>query len=144
MTAVEVADLADPIWALIDAVPHVNTFDGDFVDAGGRPVKAPADADGRVHAYAVYYPSPGWAHALLNGGENDSLDWSFQVTCAAGDRTRALWCVQQVRNAVSGMRVQVRGQGLLIWETSNPGPVRRDDAISPGRFFIPLTFQVNA
>lgn len=143
-TAAKVAALADPIWTVIDAIANLNTYDGDFVDAAGKPVEVPLDADKRVHAYAVYYPSVGWAHALLNGGETDSLDWSFQVTCAGGDRTRALWAADQVRTALSGQRVTVGGQGLLIVETGDPGPLRRDDKVSPVRFYTPLQFAVNA
>lgn len=144
MTAVDVSALADPVWDLIDSVSGVNTFDGEFVDENGNTVKPPADADGRVHAYAVYYPGPGWAHALLACGGTDSLDWSFRVTCAGGDRTRTLWCVQQIRAAVSGTTIEVGGQLLTIRELGNPGSVRRDDNVSPPRHYVPLEFAVNA
>lgn len=137
MTAVDVADLADPVWDRLDAIANVNAFDGE-VDA------PPLDGDGRVHAYAVYYPGPGWAHALLACGGTDSLDWSFQVTCAGGDRTRVLWCIQQVRGALSGSRISVGGQQLTISETGDPGPIRRDDDVSPPRFYVPLQFALNA
>lgn len=144
MTAADVTELADPVWELLDAIANVSTFDGDFVNADGEPVAVPADADGRVHAYAVYYPSPGWAHALLACGGTDSLDWTFQVTCAAGDRTRALWCVQQVRAALTGTTVTIGGQELQIREEGNPGTLRRDDSVSPSRFYAPLIFAINA
>lgn len=140
----DVAELADPVWGLLDAIANVNTFDGAFIDDEGKPVSVPADADGRVHAYAVYYPGPGWAHALLACGGTDSLDWTFQVTCAAGDRTRALWCVQQVRTAVTGTTVTIGGQALQIREDGNPGALRRDDSVSPSRFYVPLIFAINA
>lgn len=146
MTSVE--QLADPVWTLLDALGHVNTFDGDFVDATGAPVdmtKTPyADDDGRVHAYAVYYPGPGWAHALLSCGGVDSLDWTFQVTCAGGDRARALWCVSQVRGALTGATVSVGGQELQIREVGNPGQGRRDDGVQPSRYYLPLIFAINA
>lgn len=142
--AVDVSELADPVWDLIDAVTGVNTYDGEFVDANGNTVQVPRDADGRVHPYAVYYPSPGWAHALLACGGTDSLDWTFQVTCAAGTRTQALWCVSKIRGALSGKRLTIRDQGLLIHEELNPGSVRRDDKLDPPRFYVPLLFAVNA
>lgn len=148
MTAVPVEQLADPVWALLDAVTNVNTFDGDFIDADGAPVnmtKPPyVDPDGRVHAYAVYYPGPGWAHALLGCGGTDSLDWSFQVTCAGGDRTRALWCVSKVRTALSGHTITIAGQALQIQEVPNSAPIRRDDGVSPARSYTPLIFAINA
>lgn len=140
----QVSDLADPVWTLIDAVANVNTYDGDFVDADGKPVSPPLDDDKRVHAYAVYYPSPGWAHALLACGGTDSLDWSFQVTCAGGDRTRALWCIEQIRNALTGHTVTIDGQKLQIREVGNSGSIRRDDGVSPSRCYAPLIFAINA
>lgn len=142
--ATPVADLADPIWALIDAIANVNTYDGEIADAAGSPIDPPLDDDKRIHAYAVYFPSPGWAHALLACGGTDSLDWSFQVTCAGADRVRTLWCVQQVRAALGGARVEISGQQLPIRETGNPGPIRRDEQVTPHRFYVPLNFAVNA
>lgn len=142
--AAPVAELADPVWELIDAITNVNTYDGEIVDANGAPTQPPVDQDGRVHAYAVYYPGPGWAHALLACGGTDSLDWSFQVTCVGADRKRTLWCVDKVRAALSGKRVTVAGQGLLITEVGNPGPIPRNDKVTPPRFFVPLIFAVNA
>lgn len=144
MTTTKVAELADPVWVLIAAVANVNTYDGEFVDADGTPVVPPVDQDGRIHAYAVYYPSPGWAHALLQCGGTDSLDWSFQVTCAGADRTRTLWCVEQIRTALSGKTVTIGGQKLQIREVANPGGIRRDDRVSPARMYTPLIFAINA
>lgn len=138
------AELADPVWAMIDAVAGVNTYDAEIVDENGNKIEPPVDNDGRVHAYAVYYPSPGWAHALLACGGVDSLDWTFQVTCVGGDRVRALWCIGKIRAALSGKTVPIGGQQLLIHETGNPGSIRRDDDVSPSRFYAPLQFAVNA
>jgi hypothetical protein len=144
VSAVDVSALADPVWALIDAVTGVNTYDGEFVDADGNTIKPPADADGRVHAYAVYYPGAGWAHALLACGGTDSLDWTFQVTCAAGTRVQFLWCVDKIRAALSGATITVGDQALTIRETDDTGPMRRDNDVSPARFYVPLLFAVNA
>lgn len=143
MTAVDVATLADPVWDLIDAVTNVNTYDAEIINADGS-TEPPKDADGRVHAYAVYYPGPGWAHALLGCGGTDSLDWSFQVTCVGGDRTRALWCVGKIRAALAGKTITVGGQKLTIREVGDPGPVRRDDDVTPPRHHVPILFAVNA
>lgn len=142
--AVPVENLADPIWTLINAIEGVNTYDGEFVDADGRPVKPPADQDGRVHAYAIYYPSPGWAHALLACGGTDSLDFGFQITCAGADRVRTLWCVSQVRQAMTGATVTIRDQELQIREENTAAPIRRDDKVQPPRMHVPLLFATNA
>lgn len=133
----DVRALADPVWGLINGITNLDSFDGE------DPTPQ-LDPDGRVHAYAVYYPSPGWAHAVLACGGTDSLDWTFQVTCAAGDRNRTLWCVDKIRTALSGARLSIGGQLLTIRETTDPGPIRRDDQVKPVRFYTPLLFAVNA
>lgn len=137
-------DVAAKIWTLIDAIANVNTYDGEFVDAQGRPVTPPVDQDGRIHAYAVFYPSPGWAHAIANGGEPDALDFTFQVTCAGADRIRAMWCIQQVRNSLTGARVDANGQQLCIFELPGTAPIRRDDKVQPPRSHAALQFALNA
>lgn len=138
MTATDVQSAADAVWTLLSGIANVNAFDGDFVDEDGNRVRPPADDDGRVHAYAVYYPSPGRSHSRRHGAARSNLDWSFQVTCAGGDRTRALWCVTQVRNALAGARVG----GNRITEGFDPGPLRRDDDVKPPRFYLPLQFSL--
>lgn len=135
--AVDVSLLADPVWALLDSLSNVNTFDGEVVSP-------PLDADGRVHAYAVYYPGPGRDHALLNDAAGDSLDWGFQVTCVGGDRTRALWCVERVRSVLTGARLSVAGQQLVIHEESSTAPLRRDEQVQPPRLWMPLLFTLSA
>lgn len=142
--ATPVASLADPVWTLIDAVANVNTYDGEIVDSEGVPIDPPLDDDERVHAYAVYYPGAGFAHAQLACGGTDSLDWTFQVTCVGGDRTRALWCVNKIRAALTGQRIDINGQGLVIREQGDPGFLRRDDQVSPRRFYLPISFSLNA
>lgn len=138
--------LADIVWDLLDGIAQVNAYDGEFVDANGQPVDPPKDDDGRVHAYAVFYPSPGWAHSILLCADLDSLDWSFQVTCTGGDRARALRCIQRVRDALSDTWITDpdSGQELQINEAGNPGSLRRDDNVSPARFYLPLQFTLNA
>ena len=136
MTAVE--QLADPAWALLDGLSNVNTYDAEV------PGQPPTDADGRVHAYAVYYPSPGWLHAISLNADLDSLDWRFQVTAVGGDRVRALGCVGRVRSVLTGAWLTVAGQELQIREDFDPGPVQRDPNLSPPRFYVPLQFAVFA
>lgn len=142
MTAREVALVADPVWSLIDAIANVNTYDAEIVNEDRDPITPPLDPDGRVHAYAVYYPSPGLARAVTLDADPDVLDFPFQVTCVGGDRGRALWCINQVRQALTGKWVTVAGQELQIREDLNPGPVRRDDNVSPPRHYFPLQFVI--
>lgn len=132
MTSVE--QLADPVWDLIDAIPAVNTYDAEV------PGAPPTDEDGRVHAYAVYYPGPGVLRALDMGATPTDLEWTFQVNCVGGDRTRALWCVGRVRAALTGTWLTVNGQEVQLHETTDPGPVHRDDKVTPPRFWLPLSY----
>lgn len=133
------SSLADQVWAQLDTLAEVNVFDGEVAP------DPPADDDGRVHAYAVFYPSPGWSRALLADANPDTLDWSFQVTCAGGDRTRALWCIDQVRGVLHGFHVtNAAGQLLVVSEVGDPGPIQRDKDVRPPRFFAPLRFAVSA
>lgn len=151
--AIKVSLLADPVWALLDGLSNVNTFDGEVTippynaadptthvywdrDTAGNPVS--------VHAYAVYYPGPGWDHALLADGAGDSLDWTFQISCVGGDRTKALWCVERVRSVLTGVRLTVADQQLMLHEVTDPGGVRRDDDETPSRFWLPLQYRLNA
>lgn len=139
MSTRDVALVANPIWALIDAVPNVNTYDGEIVNARREPITPPLDDDGRVHAYAVFYASSGLARAITLDADPDVLDFSFQVTCVGGDRERALWCVTQIRKALTGVWVTVAGQQLQIREDVS-GAVRPDNNTTPPRHFAPLQF----
>ncbi|WP_210651343.1 hypothetical protein [Nocardioides sp. SYSU D00065] len=125
-------DVHDQVWALLDAVPGINTYDGEV------PSTPPLDEDDRVHAYAVLYVSAGRRAALMLDGTQSSLFSGFQVTCVGGDPTRALWCVDQVRAALLGASVTVDDREHLITASeTDPGPVRRDDDVTPPRHYVP-------
>lgn len=143
MTA-DVRTLTDPVWVLLDGIANVDAFDGEFVDADGQQVQPTIDTDGRVKGYLVYHPSPGWQHSWTLDVDRDGLSWTFQVTCAGGDRARAEWVIKQVRAAISGAVITRNGQQLLIEETGDPGPLRVDDEVSPPRRWAPLQFAVEA
>jgi hypothetical protein len=132
----DVRSLSDIVWALLDGIAGVNAFDGEVTDP-------PLDTDGRVHAYAVYYPDPAHARSNRAGGTPNTLDWGCQVTCVGGDRTRALWCVDKVRAALTGRRVTIDGRRGVLAEVGNPGPIRRDTDVSPVRFYVPLEFHTS-
>lgn len=127
----------DQVWALLEAVTGVNTYDGEV------PASPPKDPDGRVHAYAVLYTFGGRPADLMLSATQDSLFSGFQVTCAGGDPTRALWCLDKVRNALVGAFITVDGRQHQITASEfDPGPVRRDDDVTPPRHYIPDRFDV--
>lgn len=128
----------DATWALLDAVAGVNTYDGEV------PKQPPADEDGRVASYAVLYYSPGRRYASAADGRQTSIDGTFQVTCVGGDPTRALWCVDRVMTQLAGAVVQINGTGRRISAVEeDPGPVRRDDNVTPPRHYVPLRFRLH-
>lgn len=128
----------DAIWVKLDAVTNINAYDGEV------PSTPPLDADARVHAYAVLYAAPGNLHASALNGAQGALLGSGQITCVGGDPTRALWCVDKVRTGLA-TTVTLDGRAYPIrFREEDPGPVRRDDAVSPPRHWVPLEFQVFA
>ena len=135
-TVPDVLTLSEVVWQLLDGIANVNAFDGEVTNP-------PLDPDGRVHAYAVYYPNPGHAHSLRAGRTAHTLNWGCQVTCVGGDRTRALWCIQKVRTALTGARLVIDGRRSILTEIGNPGPLRRDDDVSPPRLYLPLEFRTS-
>jgi hypothetical protein len=137
--------LADAVWALLTplgnlgAVTGAIPFRGDLVDANGNPVEPPLDPDGRVHPYFVAYFGGGRASSLRVAGSRDKVAWSCQVSCVGGDDNRALWCVDQVRAALTGKRVA----GGCLYETVEPGPPQRSDNVRPPRFWTPILYGLN-
>lgn len=134
--------VVDPVWALLHGLAGMQTFDGEFVDDNGHPIEPNADKDGRVLGYAVYYPSPGLVRSLTLDQIPDLIDLPFQVTCAGGDRRRAIWAVDKVRGRLSGAWLTIGGQQVQIREVANSGPVQRDDDPKPPRFHTALIFSV--
>jgi len=128
----------DAVWTALDALTAVNTYDGEV------PKTPPVDPDGRVHAYAVLYASPGNQFSTTLTGGQSALLGSFQVTCVGGDPTRALWCVDKVRTAMA-TTVTLDGRAYPIRaREEDPGTVRRDDDVAPPRHYVPVEFLVFA
>lgn len=126
------------VWDLLDGITGVNAFDGQV------PKTPPKDTDGDVGAYAVLYYSPGRRYASALNGAQASVDGTFQVTCAGADPTKTLWCVDQVMGALVGAAVLADGtQRRIRCQEIDPGPLRRDDDVTPVRFYAPLRFQLH-
>lgn len=144
MTVTAASSIAGQVWARLQTLAsRVTVFDGEIVDAEGNPSAPPVDEDGRAAAHAVFYPGPGHAESLMLDETPDTLTWTGQVTCVGGDRTRALWCADQVRGVLTGWRVTAHGGQLVPLmepDGADPGVVRRDDTVQPSRFYVPLLF----
>ena len=130
---VAVRTLADQVWAMQQAITNITHYRGRV---GDNP---PKDSYGAVNAYTVLYPGAGVGYSRrLARSVPTNLDWTFQITCVGGDDTRCLWCVDKVRAAFTGARLGNR----RIRELGESGVIRRDDDVSPPRFFVPLDFGV--
>lgn len=133
--------------ALAQGVEDVLTLAAPLVNVylGAVPATPPADPDGRVHVYAVLYPTPGAATQDRLVPIIDGLTWSFQVTCVGGDPTRCLACVDAVTGALTGRPLALGGIATgWLRELGDPGPAREDRDATPSRWFVPLTYQLFA
>lgn len=95
-------------------------------------------ADLRVKGYWVMWPGVGFLeNRLVPGTFVNSLN--FTVTAAGGTVDRALWIVQRVRTALAGAEI---ASGLITEQPSDPGTLRRDDAVTPSRQYLPLPYRL--
>jgi hypothetical protein len=146
---------ADGIWALLTplqtmapesvtaAVPAAGVFvyRGEVKDSSGNPSTPPVDPDALVHPHLIFYPSSGRVPFERLGGGLLNVNWGFQVTCVGGDENRCMWAVDKVRAALLCKRITLDGaQSGQVYEDADAGPVRRDDAEQPPRYFVPLLF----
>lgn len=133
---VDVQDLADQAYALLQTVDLVNVADGEYTNP-------PRDDDGRVHALACFYASPGRRYATRFCATPASVVWQFQVICTGGDRDRALFCVDQVTKVLTGQKLTVSGRTTgKIHELGDPGALHVDDKVDPPEHYVSIDFGV--
>lgn len=125
---------AAAVIALLEAVPHLDVFDGD--------VDAQMDGDGRAHPYAVLWASPGRDDPAeeRESGPAEALVWTFQITAAGGDVARCRRATARVLRALLGKRLMPEGGFMRL--DFDPGPEREDRDVAPSRWFVPLVFTV--
>jgi hypothetical protein len=134
--------LANAVLASLQTLPGVTVYDGEV----GTAPPVVADGTGRVKPYAVVYGTPGQPHPEdFNALVAADLDWMVQVTVAGGYQPDTLQAVHAVRLLLQGAVMVVAGVtcGPLM-QVNDPGPLRRDDAEVPPRFYSPLQFQLLA
>lgn len=124
---------ADEVHELLDDIANLLVF-------RGKVGEVPLGSDKTVVAYAVGYYGGGEPRTTRLGGRPRNLAWSGQITCAGGDDVKALWAVDQVRAALTGVRVTNGARTGLLRELGDPGLVKEDRSISPYRYYLPLDF----
>lgn len=138
-TLTGVAVYRGEITASTDTVHHPPVLTAP----GGAP-----DPSGRVAPYAVLYTGAGTRgldHDVADA--HDDLDWSFQVTCAAGYETDCGYLIDRVDGLFYRWAPTVPGLAFGRAKPPlgyDPGPIRRDETVTPVRFWVPLQYRLPA
>lgn len=145
MPVVSLLALSDAVMGLLNAHPTLTAYDTIVEPA------PPVDEGGVVMGYAVFYPGAGDAGVT---GERDGnlaaipgkLLWTFQVTCAGGDRGYASWVVDAVRGLIDGRTLTVAGTnvGRMQPPLGYTPPMLQNPSVQPPRVSVPLQYQVLA
>ena len=138
MAVVSTRALAEAVWAILDAAPNLDVYDGEVTP---RPSE---DTAGVVKGYAVFYPSPGNDQPASLAGTAGPVLWGFQVTCVGGDRNYLLRTVDVVRGLLTGRTLTVSGVnvGLMRPPLGFIPPTREITTVKPPRLEVPLQYQV--
>lgn len=134
-----VAQAAAAVQALLDAA---NSGTEQVTVFLGEPAPV-MDKDGKAHPYNAIFPGSGQrdpADADLTGAHG-ARSWPFQVKCAGGDVARALRALVRAQNVLVGQRLD--DTTGLIRENGDGGQIRKDDTVSPHRWFTDLLLTVD-
>jgi hypothetical protein len=136
--------ITDVVFTRISTLaPSVAVYRSEVVD---NPPSLPGDD--RVGPYVVLYPFPGHPGPGGDlGGTADDLDYTCQVTCAAGYAPDCEHLVDRVHQLLYKWTPSVAG--IVLGQLNpppgyDPGPVRIDRTISPPRFSVPLQYRLTA
>jgi len=150
--------VTDALVTRLETIPNLTVylrrvgFVRGVTDApGGQEVPPPTVSvtDRRVRPYVVVYPTAGMnAHPRLDYAV-PGLVWDVQLTCVAGDESAIDPVVDLVTGCLDGWRPvfpgpydQVVNGPFAAVPGYDPGPVRRDDDVTPARFWTPLEYRV--
>jgi hypothetical protein len=142
-------ETAGAVEERLDAVSGLTVFMGGVPDDAEIPRDDPDDPTSPAKPYAAVYIGGGQATSDRHGGirpidEDTPLDLSapFQVTAAAGTPLGALWAVDKVRAALTGVRLFNNGQTTRLREITDPGPLRSDKAVpNDPRWYLPMQYR---
>ena len=137
--SLSIAAATDRITQLLT---DANTASSTKVDVFVGEPAPKTDGDGKAHPYHAIFPSPGLRDARdarLDGAHGARL-WRVQIKCAGGDVARALRALERAQNVLVGACLD--DTTGLIREDGDGGPVRKDDTVSPARWFTDLLLAV--
>lgn len=100
---------------------------------------------GRIAPYLVAYPFGKAAGPDGNLGDStDDLTYTVQVQCVAGFAADCEYVVDQVDGRLNRWTPSVTGYACGTFRPPvgyDPGPVRRDETVTPVRFWVPLQYR---
>lgn len=111
-----------------------------------KPTDVPTlDGTGHVQRYYVLHPWWGTPSSETDLGERfTDLEWTFQVTVAAGFKRDCLALAYGVDDLLFRWTPQVSGAGLDALRVPfgyDPGPPREDPDVTPSRWWLPLQYR---
>ena len=137
-------DLDQAAQAVLTLLRAGNTPSSRLDVFDGQP-SAVMDSDGRAHPYAACYFGPGRhdpdEYTLC--GDPTLRRWTFQITAAGGDETRARRAITRVRAALEDAPLTVGDSQTRIRLEADPGYPRTDNSVTPARVYLPLLFAVD-
>jgi hypothetical protein len=148
---VKTRTLGDHMYGVLADLDDVTVYRGavglrivDGREVQTPPPPIPGDAAGRVLPYAVLYTGAGRDTALTLGGLERGLDWTFQVTVAAGYPQHCEHAVDLIREALATPQHIDDLVLSAVDEDFDPGPMRLDQSVTPARHYLPLLFRLTA
>jgi hypothetical protein len=135
--------ITDAVLARLGNLTPVTVMSGEV--STSPPIVAQTD---RIAPYVVLY-----AFGPTDVPEGDlgdapaDLVYTFQVDCVAAYQADAQWLVDQVVAQLDRWAPSVTGMVVGRFKPPvgyDPGPFRRDDAVNPSRFSLPLQYRTTA
>ena len=142
--------LVEAVDTRLKQIPNLQVFLNRPGNVYGEPDEVPvatiSDNDKRVHPYVVQYPFGGVSGSDTRvDGQRVGLNWSTQITIVTGDEDALDLIVDHVSVVLDEWRPPVDGvtARMRIPADFDPGPARRDDAVSPARFWTPRVYRLH-
>jgi hypothetical protein len=139
LPAIEQRPITDLVLTRLRQLDGVAVYDGEILnDDGSTHPPAMSDQDPRVGPYVVWYP---WGRRATGqyavSMEETDLVYGGQATCGAGYRPDLEYLLDRVVDGVAFGQFR-RPIGFTA------GSIRRDDDVSPPRFWLPDQFVCTA
>lgn len=135
---IAVTPLVTAVETRANTISNVEVYESKVPDT----VPTISADDLRVRPYIVHYPAAGQPgiEEDLEGRDID-LAWTFQLTCVAGRRDDALALIDAVTAKFQMWWPDLEGLTFSrCRQLNDPGPIRRDDAEFPPRYWLPLVY----